>query len=314
MSRTTANLLLLFAAAIWGSSFVPQQTAMGSVSPMWFLAARYALTLVVLAPFVWREHRRARPIAPKALGLMILIGAVFVGGNALQQVALLSTSITNAGFLTSLYLVFTPFVAMALTRERPGVAVWPSTLLGLGGAWLLSGGLDGSFSLGDGMITASAVLWAVQIVLIGLVMRACDRPLLLVVIQGGMLLVASGGWAIGHDPISVGALVAAGPEIVYTGLLSGVVAYTIQAVAQRHTEASDAAVIYASEAPFASLAGWVMLGERLSSGQWAGAAAIFAAVSASTNLRSTRATFPTSCASCTAMVRVRLATPPLAAV
>lgn len=279
MSRTTANLLLLLAAAIWGSAFVPQTTAMASLSPMWFLALRYALTLVILAPFVWREHvRAARPPSRRTVATMGLIGVVFVGGNVLQQTALLTTSVTNAGFLTSLYLLFTPFVAMALTQERPGTAVWPAAALGLVGAWLLSGGIGGRLAIGDGLLTLSAMLWAVQIVLIGMVMRACDRPLLLVVVQGTLLMLAGGAWAIGHDPISPAAIVAAAPEIAYTGMLSGVIGYTIQAVAQRHTEASDAAVIYAAEAPFASFCGMWLLGERLTSGQWAGAAAIFAAV------------------------------------
>lgn len=279
MSRTVANLLLLFAAAIWGAAFVPQQTAMKVLPPMWFLVLRFGVMLAVLAPLVWREARRA-PVAlsPREMTLMGLVGLTFVGGNALQQISLLTTSITNAGFLTSLYLLFTPFVAMALTRERPGTAVWPAAGLGLLGAWLLSGGLGGSFVLGDWLLTMSAVLWAVQIVLIGMVMREADRPMLLVVVQGGLLVMLCGGWAVVHDPISWEAISAAAPEIAFTGLLSGVVGYTIQAVAQRHTEASDVAVLYSTEAPFASLFGFLLLGDRPSGSQWAGAAAIFAAV------------------------------------
>ncbi len=279
MTRTTANLLLLFAAAIWGAAFVPQQTAMAVLSPMWFLVLRFGIMLVVLAPLGWREGRRAPVrLSRREMVLMGLVGLTFVGGNVLQQVSLLTTSVTNAGFLTSLYLLFTPFVAMALTHERPGTAVWPAAGLGLIGAWLLSGGFGGSFALGDGLLTFGALLWAAQIVLIGMVMREADRPLLLVLVQGGMLVAVCGGWAVTQDPISFAAIRAAAPELAFTGLLSGVVGYTIQAVAQRHTEASDAAVIYATEAPFASLFGILLLGDRLSPGQWAGAAAIFAAV------------------------------------
>lgn len=279
MTRSTANLLLLFAAAIWGSAFVPQQTAMRAVSPMWFLAARYAVTLVVLAPFVVREARRAPRRAPaKVWGLMALIGVIFAAGNMMQQSSLLLTSVTNAGFLTSLYLIFTPFAAMALTRERPGAAVWPAAALGLVGAWFLSGGLDGRLGLGDALLTVSAVLWALQIVFVGMVMRMCDRPMLLVATQGLLLMGASLAFEVGRGPVPFAGFVTAAPEILATGLLSGVVAYSIQAVAQRHTEASDAAVIYAIEAPFAALGGWLFLGDHLDASQWAGAAAIFAAV------------------------------------
>jgi len=281
MTRSVANLLLLLAAALWGAAFVPQHTAMKVLSPMWFLVARFSVMLLVLAPLVMREARRSpRRLSPRAWSLMGLVGLTFVGGNVLQQTALLTTSITNAGFLTSLYILFTPFVAMALTRERPGTAVWPAAGLGLLGAWLLSGGIGGAtFVLGDGLLTISAVLWALQIVLIGMVMReATDRPMLLVAAQGGLLLPLCGLWAWMHDPISWTAVASAAPEIAFAGLLSGGIGYSLQAVAQRHTQASDAAVIYSTEAPFAALLGYLLLGDRPTPEQWAGAAAIFAAV------------------------------------
>ena len=279
MTRTTANLLLLVAAALWGAAFVPQQTAMKTLTPMWFLVLRFAVTLVAMAPLVLREARRAtgRPDG-RAWRLMIAAGLVFVAGNILQQTSLLTTSVANAGFLTSLYILFTPFAAMALTHERPGAAVWPAAGLGLLGAWLLSGGIGGGFVVGDVLVTLGAIGWALQIVLIGMAMRATDRPMLMVVLQGVLVVVVCGAWALAHDPISLGAISAAGWELAYTGLLSGVVAYSLQAIAQRHTEASDAAIVFSTEAPFAALIGWLLLGDRLSPGQWTGAAAIFAAV------------------------------------
>ena len=279
MTRSTANLLLVLAAAIWGAAFVPQATAMQAMSPTWFLALRFTLSTVVIAPLALREARRApRPLDRGSLGLMVLVGGVFLAGNLLQQVSLLTTSVANAGFLTSLYILFTPFAAMALSHERPSGSIWPAAGLGLVGAWLLSGGLTGTFVIGDLLVTLGAVCWAVQIVLLGLVTRRVDRPMTLVAIQGGMVALACGAWAAAHDPISGEAIVAAGWELAYTGLVSGFVGYSLQAIAQRHTEASDAAIVFSTEAPFAALFGWMILGERLSPGQWAGSAAIFAAV------------------------------------
>ncbi len=279
MTRLTANLLLLATAAIWGGAFVPQQTAMRVLSPMWFLFARFAVTLIVLAPFAFVEARRAiRPVPARGWRGMGLVAAAFLAGNVLQQTSLLSTSVTNAGFLTSLYILFTPFVALALTNERPGTAVWPAAALGLVGAWLMSGGIGGSASFGDLLVTCGAIAWALQIVLIGETMRLVPRPLLLVMVQASTIVVASGGWAIVHDPISLDALLTAAPEVAYAGLLSGGVAYSIQAIAQRHTTASDAAIVFATEAPFAAAFGVILLGDRLSAGQWAGMLAIFAAV------------------------------------
>ncbi|NLH79958.1 MAG: EamA family transporter, partial [Phyllobacteriaceae bacterium] len=182
------------------------------------------------------------------------------------------------GFLTSLYILFTPIAAMAIGRERPNPAVWPAAALGLIGAWLLSGGISGTFVIGDGLVTLGAIGWALQIVLLGLATRRSDRPMTLVVIEGAMVVVVCGAWAALHEPISLSAIAAAGWELAYTGLVAGIVGYSLQAVAQRHTEASDAAIVFSTEAPFAALFGWLFLGEGLTAGQWAGSAAIFAAV------------------------------------
>lgn len=279
MTRSTANLLLLTAAALWGAAFVPQATAMQVLSPAWFLTLRFAISTVAIAPFVLVEGRRAhRPMGSRTIGLMVLVGLAFLAGTLLQQVSLLTTSVANAGFLTSLYILFTPFVAMALTHEKPSPAVWPAAALGLIGAWLLSGGTAGRFVVGDALLTLSAGCWAVQIVLLGIATRRVDRPMALVAIQGVAVALVCGAWASLHDPISLEAIGAAGWELAYTGIVSGLIGYSLQAVAQRHTEASDAAIVFAGEAPFAALFGWLLLGERPSGPQWAGAAAIFAAV------------------------------------
>lgn len=278
MTRSTANLLLLSAAAVWGAAFVPQSTAMAVMSPAWFLTLRFAVSTLVLLPFALREARQRRRLERGAPALMLAVGVVFVAGNLLQQVSLLTTSVANAGFLTSLYILFTPFAAMAFTHERPNPAVWPAAALGLIGAWLLSGGLTGRFVIGDVLVTLGAICWALQIVLLGAATRRSDRPMTLVVIEGAMVVGVCGAWAATHDPISWSAIAAAGWELAYTGLVAGILGYSLQAVAQRHTQASDAAIVFSTEAPFAALFGWLFLGETPSAAQWAGSAAIFAAV------------------------------------
>lgn len=278
MNRTTANLAILAAAAIWGLAFVPQQTAMKTLSPMWFLALRFVLSMAVTAPFLILEHRRAQAL-PSARGwrMILAVAGVFLIANVLQQTSLMTTSVTNAGFITSLYILFTPIVAMILTHERPGSGVWPAAALGLFGAWLLGGG-GADFVVGDVLLMFGAVLWATQIVLIGKTMKYVNRPLLLVMVQYAAIALGAGSWAIAFDPISWEAVRAAWLEILYAGVISGGIGYTLQAMAQRHTHASDAAIIFSTEAPFAALFGVWLLGDTLSGGQWAGSAAIFAAV------------------------------------
>ena len=279
MNRTTANLAILAAAAIWGAAFVPQQTALRTLTPVWFMALRFLVSMVVTAPLLVRESRRVPGrLSGRSMGLVGAVAVVFLGASLLQQFALETTSVTNAGFLTSLYILFTPFVAMALTHERPGAGVWPAAGLGLLGAWLMSGRGGGSLVLGDVLLMVGALLWAVQIVLIGVAMRHLDRPLLLVMAQYAAITVVAGTWAIAFDPISWAQIAAAIPEILYAGVISGGVGYTLQAMAQRHTHASDAAIIFSTEAPFAAVFGMMLLGDRPTGEQWAGSAAIFAAV------------------------------------
>lgn len=278
MNRTTANFAILIAAAIWGLAFVPQQTAMKSLSPMWFLTLRFVLSMVVTAPFLLAEQKRAQALPSRRGWRMILaVAGVFLIANILQQTSLITTSVTNAGFITSLYILFTPIVAMLLTRERPGTGVWPAAALGLVGAWLLGGG-GADFVVGDVLLMVGAVLWATQIVLIGKTMKYVNRPLLLVMAQYAAIVAGAGGWAIAFDPISWEAVGSAWREILYAGVISGGIGYTLQAMAQRHTHASDAAIIFSTEAPFAALFGMWLLGDTLTTGQWAGSAAIFAAV------------------------------------
>lgn len=279
MNRTTANLLLLLAAAIWGAAFVPQTTAMNTLTPAWFLALRFSLTTLIVLPFALRESRTARrPIGRAGTMQMALVGLVFLAGCLLQQLSLLTTTVANAGFLTSLYILFTPMVALAFTHEKPAASVWPAAFLGLVGAWLMSGGLGGTFVIGDLLVTLSAVCWALQIVLLGQVTREVGRPMTLVAVQCVLVAVVSLAWAGVHDPLTFADVRAAGWDLAYTAILSGFVGYSLQAVAQRHSQASDAAIVFATEAPFAAFVGWLMLGEGLGFAQWLGSAAIFAAV------------------------------------
>jgi drug/metabolite transporter (DMT)-like permease len=109
-------------------------------------------------------------------------------------------------------------------------------------------------------------------------MKYVNRPLLLVMVQYAAIVAGAGSWALAFDPISWSAIGAAWKEILYAGVISGGIGYTLQAMAQRHTHASDAAIIFSTEAPFAAVFGVWLLGDTLGPGQWAGSAAIFVAV------------------------------------
>jgi drug/metabolite transporter (DMT)-like permease len=195
----------------------------------------------------------------------------------LQQFGLLSTSVTNGGFLTSLYVLTTPVLGFALFGERPHRIIWPGAALALTGTWLLGGGM-GQLNWGDALVTLGALAWGMQILLLGRGSRATGRPLLLSVQQFAVTALLALLVAVPFEPISFAAVRGAAVELLYAGILSGGLAFALQAIGQRHTPNADAAIILSAEAPLASLFGIVLLGERVSAAGAFGCALIFAAI------------------------------------
>lgn len=283
MSRASANLLLLLAGAVWGMGFVAQATAMESIGPFLFVALRFVVATAVVAPFAWRESRRAAVSGDTALdGSMLvrfmLIGLALFGGMATQQVGLLTTSVTNSGFLTGLYVVVTPLLAVALFGARPQPAVWPAAALATAGIWLLSGGDFGALVVGDLLTVVSAVFWALQVVLIGRFVGASGRPLALSLVQFACVAAIAGLVALLREPFALAAVREAAPSILYAGLFASGLAFTLQVIGQRYTTAPQAAIFLASEAPFAALFGALFRDERVGALGLGGCALILAAM------------------------------------
>lgn len=278
MTRSFANLTLLFAAFIWGSAFVAQATAMQDIGPFLFTGLRFMLAAAAILPFALREHRRGGPVDRSDRGPILLTGLIFFCGGVLQQIGIQYTSVTNAGFLTGIYVVIVPFTSWALFRSAPHAIVWPAALISVAGIFLLSGGGLVPLGFGDLLIITGSVFWALQVALLGLLVGRTGRPVSIAFVQfavGGVLGLAIAPFV---EPIEVDAIAAAGVEILYAGLLSGGFAYTLQAIGQRWTPPADAAVILSSEALFAAVAGAVLLGDRLTPAGLAGAALIMAAI------------------------------------
>ncbi|PCH48440.1 MAG: EamA family transporter [Hyphomicrobiales bacterium] len=277
MSRITANFLLLLAGFVWGLGFVAQDTAMLYIGPFQFVGFRFALATLVVAPFAFLEARKLKvrgkfvPFSRIQKLSLFGVGVVFFSMMILQQIGLLATSVTNAGMLTGLYVIFVPLIALAVLKERQTIIVWPASLLALGGIWLLGGGGIDQFSWGDGLVVAGAIFAAIQVIMIGRLSSWLHRPVAVATIQFAVCAVLSfigfgavqiGGWGLEpafHLPDLVNAL----PEIIFAACFAGGLAFTLQAIAQRHTPAADAAVLLSSEALFAAIAGAILLGERL---------------------------------------------------
>lgn len=279
MTRVQANLLLLLAGAIWGAGFIAQSTAMETLGPLWFIGLRFAVATLFALPFALFERARApHPLsASDKAGFLLTGGALFIG-SVLQQVGLVTTTVTNSGFLTGLYVVFTPILTVLVLRRKPHWIIWPAAAMALFGIFLLSGGALAALTTGDALTILCAVFWSVQLICVGLFAARSGRPIALSVVQFAVCAVLSLMAALLFEPVSFAAVSGALPEILYAGLFSSGVAFICQNIAQRYTTAPQAAVFLSSEALFAALFGVLLLGETISPAGYAGCAIIFTAM------------------------------------
>lgn len=265
MSRTArANLLLVVTAAIWGFAFVAQRVGAGEMDAYSFNAVRFALGAASLLPVILvldRGRPRARGSWRAALLPGLIAGGLLFGGATLQQLGVEHTTAGNAGFVTGLYIVLVPLIGLAF-GQRPNHWLWLGVVLAVAGLFLLTMGDTLSMGAGDALVLAGTTFWAGHILALEHFSRRVD-PLRLALVQFVVCALASAGVALFQaDPF--GGLDRAVVPVLYGGLMSVGVAYTLQIVGQRHARAATAALILSLEAGFAVLGGVLVLGESLS--------------------------------------------------
>jgi len=263
--------LLLLTAVIWGSAFVAQRVGMESMGPMLFTGLRFALGALVIVPFVLAQRRKApsdRLDGKRLAWGGTLAGLALFGGSALQQIGLVYTTAGKAGFITGLYVVIVPLLGL-LVAHRPGPGTWLGAAMAAVGLYLLSVTQDLTMAWGDLVVLAGAFFWAVHVLLLAWLVSRSDAvslALIQFVVCAGLSLVAA--WL--TEPIEAGMVLNGVIPILYGGLLSVGVGYTLQAIAQRNAVPAHAAIILSLEAVFAALAGWIILDERLGVRELAG--------------------------------------------
>lgn len=263
--------------------FVAQATAMDSIGPFLFIALRFVVATLVILPFALHESRKvtrteAAPLNRKELLGFALVGISLFAGMATQQVGLLSTSVTNSGFLTGLYVVLTPILGVLLFRQFPHRITWAAAILSLLGIYLLSGGDIGKLVVGDLLTIVSAACWALQVVMIARFVGQSGRPLALSAMQFSVTAGCALVFALLLEPINWSSILAAAPQILYSGIFASGFAFTLQVIGQRYTSAPQAAIFLSSEAPFAAMFAFWWLGERVGLVGIAGCALIFVAM------------------------------------
>lgn len=279
MSRPLAALMLLVCTMLWGFAFVAQKSAMDSMGPLTFAGVRYLLGgLLVLPLALWERRRRPTPLSSTHWALIIAMSLVFFIGSWLQQTGLATTTATNAGFLTGLYVFFVPLLGFLIFRSRPHPIIFAGVPLALIGIYYLNGGGLDSFNGGDGLIVISAVFWAMHVILLGHIARATGLPIFVSAVSFLFAGAVALGLAFVIETPTLQGIGAGWLEIAYAGILSTAVAFTFQAVGQQYVPPANAAIILSAESLFAAIGGALLLGDRLPPIGYAGAALIFAAI------------------------------------
>ena len=279
MPRPAAIALLLLCTMLWGFAFVVQKSAMETMGPLTFIGLRYLLGGLVILPVALFERRRQSVhLTPGNWLFIAAMSLAFFIGSWLQQAGLLSTTVTNGGFLTSLYVLFVPAIALVAFRVWPHPVVWVGMPMALIGIYYLNGGGLDRFNGGDGLIIVSALFWACHVLMLSHIARATGQPILVSAIT--FLIAGAIGLALAFalETPSVDGIMSGWLEIAYAGIFSTAIAFTFQAVGQQYVPPANAAIVLSSESLFAALGGALLLGERLPAIGYAGAALILAAI------------------------------------
>jgi drug/metabolite transporter (DMT)-like permease len=253
-------------AIVWGFAFVVQRIAAPQVGIYLFNAARFllgALALVILKSVMKPKQSYFFSLSRPNQMWIILAGILLTAGAGFQQAGLQFTTAGNAGFITGLYVVFIPVFLAVGFRQSPELRVWFAALLAAIGLFLLSTNGQLRLNTGDALVFLGSIFWALHVILIGHLVRKIDVLTLAIgqyAVCGLLNLLIGLGWESGALP----ALISAWWTIVYTGLISVALGYTLQIVGQRYAPPADAAIILSLEAVFAALGGWIFLRESLS--------------------------------------------------
>jgi drug/metabolite transporter (DMT)-like permease len=243
---------------------------MDYVGPFLFNGVRFALGSLVLLPLVLRNgiHRRpgagnlSRTETKTPVFGSALLGISIFAAASLQQVGLVYTTAGNAGFITGLYVVIVPILGL-FWGQRPNIGTWIGALLAAIGLYFLSVSHGLTISYGDLLELIGAFLWAVQILIVGWLSPKAD-PLKLAFVEFSVCSFLSLVTAFISEKIVFQSLVQAAIPILYGGVLSVGVAFTLQVVAQRNAHPAHAAIIFSLESVFAALGGWLLLNETIS--------------------------------------------------
>lgn len=282
-SALRADLIFLFVAAVWGSGFVAQRAAMEHMGPLSFTAVRYVIASLLLAAFLLRSSRR-KAITRKTIAAGALLGVIMTAAASAQQIGIVTTTASRAGFITGLYVLGVPAIGL-MFGQKSHFGHLLGAILAAAGLWLLAGDLSGGIRTGDLWVLLCAALWAVHVVLVAYLAPKADAigialvQFVVVAILAWILVGLAAAGLLDRAGLAetfswTGLNAAIGP-VLYSGVFAIGLAFTLQIIAQKDAPATHAAVLMSLEAVFAAFFGVLLLSERLTAGELVGCSLMF---------------------------------------
>lgn len=280
------SFLLGLTALIWGAAFVAQSVGLDYVGPFTFLAVRTLLGGMVLIPVIFfLDKKKKKDIVKKENTIKekktLLLGGICCGfiltiASSLQQIGIVDTSVGKAGFITALYIVIVPILGIFL-KKKVGIKIWISVALAMIGMYLLSITEGATIGKGDFLVFLSAVFFSIHIMVIDYFSPRVDGVKMSCIqffVCGFLCSIPMFLW----EQPKISSIIAGGVPILYAGILSCGVAYTLQIVAQKNVGPMVASLVLSMESVFAALCGWIILGETLSTREMLGCIFVFSAI------------------------------------
>lgn len=277
MNSFQANLILLITALIWGFGFVAQRMGMDHLGPYAFNVCRFlvgALSLLPLLFFLRKNGSASSGFNRSFWKFSIFAGFALFGGATLQQVGIQYTTVGKAGFITGLYVVIVPILGLCL-RQKIGRWTVIGCLLAVLGLYFLSIKQDFSIGWGETLVLIGAFFWAVHVQVIGAANKRNLSPIKLALVQYLVCATLNLLLSLLFETFLFDQVILASGAILYAGIVSVGIAFTLQVIAQKKVDPSRAAIILNLEAVFAVLAGWLFFTELLTIKEWLGCSLMF---------------------------------------
>lgn len=284
--KLQGNIMLLVTALIWGSAFVAQSEGMDYVEPFTYNAMRTLLGGIILIPIIAifrisgkRSGNQTRERAPLKTTVTggICCGVILFLASSFQQWGITMTTAGKAGFITALYIIIVPILELIVYRRNRAM-IWVCVAVATAGFYLLS--IKSGFTIGKGdlLVLCCSLFFAVHIMVVDCFNEKNTDGMLMSCIQfftAGVLMLI--GMIIFENP-QIDRILDAKYTILYAGIMSSGVAYTLQIIGQRYTDPTSATLLMSLESVFAALSGWLILNEKLSAKELTGCILVFTAV------------------------------------